>query len=423
MQLPLKYGHSSLALELDASLHVEVLTSGRICPAHEETALLQGALENPIGSLPLAKRVAPGQRVAVVTSDITRPCPSARMLPLVLDELNHGGVRDEDILVVFALGTHRPHTQVEKLELAGEHVYRRVRCIDSDPANCVLLGQTSRQTPVWVFRPVAQADVRVCLGNIEYHYFAGYSGGVKAVFPGVANAECIQQNHRRMTEPGALAAHLDDNPVRCDIEEAGEIVGVDFILNVILDENKTIVSAVAGHPRRAHRVGCQNLDAFGRPSIDQPADIVFVSAGGHPKDLNLYQAQKALDNARHIVRPGGFILLVAECGEGMGNRTFEKWMHEPGGPDVIIDRIRREFVLGGHKAAAVAMTMKQAEVGLVSAMPADELQAMGFRPFNGLAPAVQYALDKFPAPRIAVLPEGGSVVPQIANSSPTLGGR
>jgi nickel-dependent lactate racemase len=396
---------------------------GRVCPPCDETALVKGALADPTGSAPLATIVTPDQRVAVVTSDITRPCPSARMLPHVLDELNRGGVRDEGILVVFALGTHRPHTEAEKIELAGEHVYRRVRCVDSDPADCVLFGHTSRQTPVWVFRPVAEADVRVCVGNIEYHYFAGYSGGVKAIMPGVANAETIQQNHRRMTEAGALAGHLDDNPVRCDIEEAGEMVGVHFILNAILDENKTIVSAVAGHPRLAHRAGCLQLDAFGRVTIDQPADIVIVSAGGYPKDINMYQAQKALDNARHIVRPGGLILLVAECPEGMGNRTFEKWMHEPGGPDAIIARIRREFVLGGHKAAAVAMTMKQAEVGLVSAMPADNLRDMGFTPFDDLNQAMGYALDKFPAPRIAVMPEGGSVVPHVANSSPALGGR
>jgi lactate racemase len=422
LHIPLKYGHSSLPLELDSSIHVDVITSGRACPPCDETALIKGALENPINSAPLSKLVAPGQRVAVVTSDITRPCPSARMLPHVLDELNRGGVRDEAILVVFALGTHRPHTEAEKIELAGEEVYRRVRCIDSDPADCILLGQTSRQTPVWVFRPVAQADVRVCIGNIEYHYFAGYSGGVKAIIPGVANVETIQHNHRRMTEPGALAAHLDDNPVRCDIEEAGEIVGVHFILNAILDENKTIVSAVAGHPRQAHRAGCTQLDAFGLQPIDQAADVVIVSAGGYPKDLNLYQAQKALDNARHIVRPGGLILLVAECHEGMGNRTFEQWMHTPGGPEAIIARIQREFVLGGHKAAAVAMTMKQAEVGLVSAMPADDVRAMGFTPLAHLTHAVQYALDKFPAPRVAVMPEGGSVVPHVAHPSPPLGG-
>jgi len=189
-----------------------------------------------------------------------------------------------------------------------------------------------------------------------------------------------------------------------------------------LDENRTIVSAVAGHPRAAHRAGCQQLDAFGLRTIGQAADIVIVSAGGYPKDINLYQVQKALDNARHIVRPGGLIVLVAECCEGMGNRTFEKWMREPGGPDAIIAHIQREFVLGGHKAAAVAMTMKQAQVGLVSAMPADDVRAMGFVPFGGLTQAVEYALERFSAPRITVMPEGGSVVPHIAHSQPLPGG-
>ncbi len=391
---------------------VDIVASDRVCATCDEHTLIKDALKHPIGCSPLASLVAPGQRVAIVTSDITRPCPSALLLPAVIDELNRGGVRDEDIFVVFALGTHRPHTEAERKQLAGEAIYKRVRCVDSDPADCVFLGHTSRGTPVWVFRPLMETDIRVCLGNIEYHYFAGYSGGVKAIIPGVCNAETIRQNHRWMTEPGAITANLDNNPVRADIEEAGEMVGVHFILNVILDEDEKVVNAVAGHPLKAHRAGCQYLDKFGLRTVDQPADIVIVSAGGFPKDINLYQAQKALDNARHIVRPGGFILLVAECAEGMGNSTFERWMHKPGGADVIIADIQRDFVLGGHKAAAIAMAMKQAEIGLVSSMPADDVHAMGFIPFDNPGSAMQYALGKFGS-KIAVMPEGGSVVPRV----------
>jgi nickel-dependent lactate racemase len=414
MQIPLKYGHASFTLELDGSAHVDVLRSGRACPECDETTLIHNALAQPLGSPRLADLVSPGKRVAVVTSDVTRPCPSALILPQVLDELYRGGARDEDITIVFGLGTHRPQTQQERIELVGEPVYRRVRCMDSDPTDVQWVGKTSRGTPVAIFRPVAEADVRVCVGAIEYHYFAGYSGGVKAIIPGVASAETIQYNHRRMTEPNAIAGHLDDNPVRCDIEEAGELVGAHFILNVILDESKAVVSAVAGHPRAAHREGCARLDAFGRVTVGQPADVIFVSAGGYPKDINLYQAQKALDNARHIVRPGGVIVLVAECDGGMGSRIFEEWMQEPGGPDAIIARIQREFVIGGHKAAAVAMTMKQATICLVSALPADTVRSMGFVPFDKLADAAQYALAQFNAPRVAIMPEGGSVVPCVA---------
>jgi len=412
MQIPLKYGHTTLSLDLDSQAsRVAVLTSGRACPECDETTLIQNALARPIGSQRLAELISPGQRVVIVTSDVTRPCPSSLLLPHLLGELYRGGVRHENVTVVFGLGTHRPHSKAEQIQLVGEQVFQRVRCIDSDPSDCAFVGRTSRGTPVSIFRPVMQADVRVCVGNIEYHYFAGYSGGVKAIVPGVAGAETIQHNHRRMTEPGALPGHLDDNPVRCDIEEAGELVGVHFILNAILDEDKTVVSVVAGNARAAHREGCQQLDVFGLATIDQAVEVVIVSAGGYPKDLNLYQAQKALDNARHIVRPGGVIVLVAECGEGMGSATFERWMREPGGPDAIIAHIQREFVIGGHKAAAIAMTMKQAEVCLVSAMPALDLRAMGFTPFDNLAEATRYALNKFDAPRVAVMPEGGSIVP------------
>jgi nickel-dependent lactate racemase len=203
--------------------------------------------------------------------------------------------------------------------------------------------------------------------------------------------------------------------VRDDIEEAGAMVGADFILNVVLDEHQRIVRAVAGHPVLAHREGCAALDAFGRATIDRPADVVVIGAGGSPKDINLYQAQKALDNGRHIVRPGGILLLVAECPEGLGHHTFEEWMRDPGGLDAILNRIRREFVIGGHKAAAVALAMKRAAIYLVSSLPRDLAGSLGFVPFSTLATAMAAALGAVgPDPLVAVLPEGGSVLPSVA---------
>jgi nickel-dependent lactate racemase len=204
---------------------------------------------------------------------------------------------------------------------------------------------------------------------------------------------------------------LDGNPVREDIDEAGAMIGADFCLNVVMAGSAKVVDAVAGHPRKAHRIGCARLRAVDNLTIEQPLDLVVVSGGGYPKDINMYQAQKALDNARRIVRPGGIILLVAECAEGLGNAVFESWMQDPGGPEAIVTRIRREFVLGGHKAAVIAMTMQQVQVWLVSALPPAFAQSIGFRPFADLSMAFQTAIEELgPEPRIAIMPKGPSTL-------------
>jgi nickel-dependent lactate racemase len=415
MTIALKYGRSALDLDLGEAAGWSTVIEPRLLPVpQDELACVRDALANPIDSPKLRERVRPGQRVVVVTSDVTRPCPSARLLPLLLDELNHGGVGDEAITVVFGLGSHRAHTEEERRRLAGETVAGRVHCVDSDPGDVQYLGRTRRGTPVTIFRTVLEADVRVCLGNIEYHYFAGYSGGAKAIVPGASGLDTIQQNHRMMVEPGARTGALAGNPVREDIDEAGRMVGIDFVLNVLLDGSKRIVDAVAGHPEAAHREGCARLDGIGRSMVDRAADLVIASAGGYPKDIDLYQAQKALDNARQIVQPGGIILLVAECGEGMGNPVFEEWMGDPGGPDAVVARLRREFVLGGHKAAAIALAMQQADVYLVSEFALNVARSMGFHPFNCLDCALHTALKQLgTCPTIVVMPEGASTLPGV----------
>ena len=285
------------------------------------------ALQEPIGSPRLRDIVRPGETIAIVTSDITRPMPTAKVMPALLDELYAGGVRPEDVTLVFALGSHRRQTDEEHRKLAGERAYSEIKCVDSDPNDCVSYGTTSRGTPVDVTRVVAEADRRICLGNIEYHYFAGYSGGAKAIMPGVSTRAAIQSNHSRMVLPECCAGALETNPLRLDIEEAGAMVGIDFILNVVLSEHKEILRAVAGDVTKAHRAGCAFLDTLYRKELPEAADIVLVSQGGAPKDLNLYQTQKALDNAKHAVRDGGIIILIGSCREGLGERTFEEWMN------------------------------------------------------------------------------------------------
>lgn len=375
------------------------------------------ALSDPIGTPRLGEIVHPGEKIAIVTSDITRPMPSYKVLPALLDELYAAGVRREDITVVFGLGSHRKQTPDEQKKLVGERAFAEVKCIDGDDSDCVHIGTTRRGTPVDIVRPVAEADRRICLGNIEFHYFAGYSGGAKAIMPGVSTRAAIQSNHSRMVEQAAAAGKLDGNPVREDIEEAAKMVGVDFILNVVLDEHKQIVHAVAGDVVQAHREGCRYLDQLYAKRIYERVDIVVVSQGGAPKDLNLYQTQKALDNAKHAVKDGGVIILVGSCKEGMGEHVFEEWMTKSPSPESMIERIERDFQLGGHKAAAIAMVLEHAEIYLVSELEPDFVSSIFLKPFSNVQDAFDAALTRCgEEATVLVMPYGGSTLPKAGNA-------
>lgn len=377
-------------------------------------AEVKRALIAPIGSPRLKDIVRPGEKIAIITSDITRPMPTRLVMPALLDELYAGGVRKEDVTLVFALGSHRKHTEAEQKKLAGERAWNEIKCVDSDPDDCVHYGTTSRGTPVDITRVVAEADRRICLGNIEYHYFAGYSGGAKAIMPGVSTRAAIQANHSRMVLPEAKAGALETNPLRMDIEEAGAMVGIDFILNVVLSEHKEILKAVTGDPVKAHREGCRFLDTLYRKELSEPADIVLVSQGGAPKDLNLYQTQKALDNAKHAVKDGGVIILIGSCKEGLGEKTFEQWMTEADSAHSLIERIGREFKLGGHKAAAIAMVLERAEVDLVSELDDDFVRSIFLKPYKTAQEALDHAFSKLgPDARVLAMPYGGSTLPTV----------
>jgi len=388
--------------------------------ANQAEVLLQGeeevkrALAEPIGTPQLGEIVRPGETVAIITSDITRPMPTYRVMPALLDELYAAGIRKEDITLVFALGSHRFHTEEEKRKLAGERAYTEIRCIDGDPSDCVHLGVTKAGTPVDIVRAVAEADRRICLGNIEYHYFAGYSGGAKAIMPGVSTRAAIQANHSMMVREEACAGNLDSNPLRQDIEEAAAICGVDFILNVVLDSSKQIIRAVAGDLVQAHRAGCAFLDTIYRKEIPARADVVIVSQGGAPKDLNLYQTQKALDNAKHAVKDGGIVILVGSCKEGLGEDVFEEWLITAKEPRDLVERIAREFRLGGHKAAAIAMVLARAEIYLVSDMDPELVKTIFMKPFTTVQEAYDAAAAKLGGkPSVIVMPFGGSTLPHL----------
>ncbi len=412
MEIDLGFGAGKQHIAVPEKNLLGVLTQNEVKTDLTGEAEVRRALASPIGSPPLRGIVRPGESVAIVTSDITRPMPTWKVMPALLDELYAAGVRREDITLVFALGSHRRQTDEERRRLAGERAYSEIRCVDSDPNDCVHMGVTSRGTPVDIFTPVARADRRICIGNIEYHYFAGYSGGAKAIMPGVSTRAAIQANHSRMVEETSRAGLLEGNNLRADIEEAGAVCGIDFILNVVLDEHKEIIKAVAGDVTAAHRAGCAFLDTLYLKKIPRRADIVVVSQGGAPKDLNLYQTQKALDNAKHAVRRGGTVILVGSCKEGLGEATFSRWIEEAPTSHSLIERVRTGFELGGHKAAAIAMVLENADVVLVSELPEETVRKAFLTPAASAQAALDAALSKYgPDATVLVMPHGGSTLP------------
>ncbi len=413
----LKYGKSIVEADILPHNLLGVLKGkfqeGHIDEAYEKSRI-EEALQHPIGSQKLSDLVGNGRKIVVMVSDITRPSPTQKLLPPLLDELAQSGVCDKDIKIIFGMGIHRSHTREEQKALVGQQIYNRIECIDSNKEDYINIGKTFRGTPINICRSVVEADVRICTGNIEYHYFAGYSGGAKAIMPGAVNYDSIKYNHSFQLESGAVTGRLEGNPVREDIDEIGRLLEISFILNVVLNEKKQVLKAFAGHYLEAHRAGCKFLDSLYNISIPRPADIVVVSPGGYPKDINLYQAQKALDNASHVVKPGGYIILVAECSEGYGEHTFEDWIGRAASPRELTERLKREFVLGGHKAAAIARVLNKAKVFMVSAMEKKDIEAVFFTGKESVQQALDHAIKAAGEDaKVLVIPQGGSIFPSV----------
>ncbi|TRZ90593.1 MAG: nickel-dependent lactate racemase [Methanosarcinales archaeon] len=399
----LPYGNTEISIDIPPECSVKLIKPVNVPAAVDGIGLVKKALENPIKCRRLSEIADHGKKAVIIVSDTTRPTPTAKLLPPLISELHEGGI--EDITVVFGLGIHRKQTEEEKKKILGG-LYGKIRSVEHDPNNCVYLGTTERGTPVEIFRPVLEADIVVCTGTIEFHYYAGYSGGAKSILPAVSSKRSINANHALMLDPGSCAGRLD-GAVRQDIEEAAGMLGIDFILNVVLNERKEIVFAAAGDHIKAHRMGAEFLDMHSNIEVE-PADIIIVSPGGFPKDIDIFQAHKALEHAKNAMKEGGSIILVAECREGYGNRVYEEWLKY--GRDEVIERFRESFVMGGHKAALIAALSKKVDLYLVSSLPDEAVRKANFIPAT-LKGALDMALLKHGmGAKIIVMPYGGSML-------------
>lgn len=409
------FGGSLLRLAVAA----EPVTPPESAEVADEAAAIQAALDQPIGCAPLAGIVKPGESVVIVVNDITRLARSELFLPLLAHTLNAAGVPDSDIAIVFALGTHRAQSEAERRAIVGEAIYRRIRTYDhdgGDDANLVEVGTTSFGNRVEINRRVWEADRIVLTGEIIFHQIAGYSGGRKSLVPGVAGNRTTTYNHRMVLDSRCRAGVLAGNPAHEDMLEGCRMVGPDFLLNWVLSPTGRLLHVTAGHFEQAHLEGCRAAAHMLRTPVQCPYDLVIASAGGAPLDIDLRQAHKGMEHACAALRPGGSLYYYAECADGLGSAMLEDYLKTYGSEDEMERALRRNFVVGGHKALWLARLGRRYDIHLVTNLDPGLVERCGFqavRPAAHEKRLRELLREKSPG-RVAVMPHAGFTLPAVA---------
>jgi nickel-dependent lactate racemase len=415
----LKYGSKVISKELQA----RVLTSETPQKLPDSEEEIRRALACPIASPSLAQIVKADERVAIVTSDITRYTGSEIYLPILVEELNRCGVDDNDIEIIIALGIHRKQTVDEHRKILGS-LYGRIAVYDhecDDSEQLVDLGRTSSGLPVQINRRVMTAGRVIVTGTIGLHYFAGFGGGRKSLVPGVASRTTCMATHFAIfnppeeggRNPQARTANIDDNPVHQAILEAAKTVKPDFLLNTVLTADKRIAKVFCGDLEKAHLAGCELAQRLYTAPLQKAADLAIVSCGGAPKDINFIQAHKALDYGVHAVRPGGTVILLAACQDGFGNATFFDWFNYEE-LDTFEKALRNRYEINGQTAWSTLSKARAWRVILISEFNREQTEKMGMEKANHLDEALQMAYKQLPDnPEVVIIPDGGTILPVI----------
>lgn len=422
----LKYGNEEMILKIDEKNILQVIESNPVTFDKTEIEIIQEALENPIGSARLANLVQPGERVCIVIPDITRAWQRSDLyLPLVVEELKRGGVRDEDILFICALGTHRPQTAQEHRLLLGPKLADRFQVLDHDcmdQENLVYCGETSFGTPVWLNKKAMECDHLVLTGGIVYHFLAGWSGGKKYVLPGISSYETVMKNHALSLNPiRGLGPHPDvrsgnddTNLIHLDMLEAASFAKPAFLFNVITAEGR-IAGAVAGHYQAAHDKGRELVDSIDGVTIQEKADLVIASAGGSPKDVNLYQSIKTLINAREATKPGGTMIILTESPEGLGGNVEVQEMIL--GYDTVLERedaLRTDYSISKYVGYYFCESAAKFDLLLVSSLDPDLLKKANITIVKTLDEALVLAYGKHGKDLTThIMPQGANTLPRL----------
>ncbi|GAB4306085.1 MAG: nickel-dependent lactate racemase [Promethearchaeota archaeon] len=422
MRVKFDYGREGLEFDVPPGVpeeHVTVLRAkdepGLVDPAEA----VRGALEKPTGTAPLSRMLeerAP-ETACVVVSDATRPVPTSKLLPPILEALEEGGVELSHVTVLVATGLHRPSTDAERARILGSAVPSDVKVADHDARDddaMVRVGDVAGY-PVRLNRRFVDADFKVLTGYVDPHFFAGFAGGRKSVVPGIAAKETILSNHSaaNIAHPRARFGGLEGNPVHEQSLAAAKLAGVDFVVNVTLNSRHEVTRVAAGDLEATHRVLVNHVVETAFVDFPEPFDVVVAGNGGYPLDLNLYQAVKSMALGEMAVKPGGTIVAVNECSDGVGHAAFREMLNL----DLTAAQVH-ERVLDGRLSCedqweiqVLARVLSVAKVRVVSTLDAGELGRIGLVRSSSVEEALLAAYhERGPGARVLILPNGPAVV-------------
>ena len=420
MRVKLEYGTAGVEIGLPGD-NVTILAP-RFVPGlpDEEAAFIQ-AVRRPLRSAPLASLIQPHERVAIVIADVTRPLPSERLVPWVMRELRH--VSADRITVVIGTGSHRATTTAEIGAILGDAIASGCRIVDHsafEPAKLTLAGTGIDGHPVLMNRDYVDADRRILVGFVEPHFMAGFSGGYKAVFPGVADIAAIMRYHdaRTIGDSRSTWGVLEGNPTQRRIRHDGALLPVDFCINVTLNRRRDITGFYCGEVLAAHEAGCAFSRETAMVRCERPFPNVVTTKSGYPLDQNLYQAVKGMSAAAQVVSQGGFIAAAARCNDGFPDHgNFRTLLYDHESPSALLETIMRPgfSMYDQWEAQLMAGVLLKARVGLFSELPPDAVRRAHLEPIADLDATLAEEIRKAgPDAPVAILPEGPMTIPYIA---------
>jgi len=423
MKIKLAYGR--LGLTINAPDNIDILDARPTPGLADERKSIKEALRMPIQSAPLRDKIKSGNKVVIVHTDITRATPNDRILPVLLDEVESAGITRNDIILLNGLGTHRPQTQDELRSMLGAEIVENYHCIQHDchdPQELVSLGKTLLGNPVRINRTYLEADVRILTGFIEPHFFAGFSGGPKAVLPSLAGAESVFSNHglAMIAHPKATWGITDGNPIWEEMLEVALRTQPSFLLNVTLNSKREITGVYFGDMLAAHSCGIEAVRESAMVAVTEPYDIAITTNSGYPLDQNLYQSIKGLSAASQVVRPGGAIILAAACEDGLPEHgMYADLLARGGSPQDVIDMISQPGFCAQDQwqAQIQAQIQKHIDVYVYSdGLTAQQIQEALFIPCENIPDTVKHLLEQYgKAARLCAIPEGPQVIPYLVS--------